>query len=160
MLNLHYLRINSLEDSTTVGFAKANSEIKDLHIAIGKAANYIESPPKERHVRKIFSATSVIQPQADGIYNIHALSKRLSKTRTWVISLFLSLSLRCSFQGDNNPGYDIHGAFMLITLLYGSCTGDDNNREYDRPEARAVSSKPLKRLSKIVPATCAGMASS
>ena len=49
---------------------------------------------------------------------------------------------------------------MLITLLYGSCTGDDNNREYDRPEARAVSSKPLKRLSKIVPATCAGMASS
>ncbi|KAH0875696.1 hypothetical protein HID58_073058 [Brassica napus] len=46
-------------------------------------------------------------------------------------------SLRCSFQGDNNPGYDIHGTFMLITLLYGSCTGDDNNREYDRPEARA-----------------------
>ncbi|KAF3514002.1 hypothetical protein F2Q69_00002023 [Brassica cretica] len=74
----------ALEDSTTVGFAKANSEIKDLYIAIGKAANYIESPPKERHVRKIFSETSVIQPQADGVYNIHALSKRLSKTRTWV----------------------------------------------------------------------------
>nr|VDD02751.1 unnamed protein product [Brassica rapa] len=49
---------------------------------------------------------------------------------------------------------------MLITLLYGSCTGDDNNREYDIPEAGAVSSKPLKKFSKIVPATCAGMASS
>ena len=40
---------------------------------------------------EIFSAISVIQPQPDGVYSIHALSKRLSKTRTWVISFFLSL---------------------------------------------------------------------
>ena len=39
----------------------------------------------------IFSGASVLQPQADGVYNIHALSKRLSKTRTWVISFFASL---------------------------------------------------------------------
>ncbi|KAH0862757.1 hypothetical protein HID58_079968 [Brassica napus] len=175
--------------------AKANSEFKDLYIAIGKATNYIEYPPKERHVRKIFSAISVIQPQPDGVYSIHALSKRLSKTRTWfplnkillmcfhfdnthvamkvliiverkekksfhrrhilkiskltskmiqgplpriallgvehmcsfsksgmnvIIGRAFGKSLRCSFQGDNNPGYDIPGAFMLITLLYGS----------------------------------------
>ncbi|CAF2057503.1 unnamed protein product [Brassica oleracea var. botrytis] len=124
----------ALEDSTTVGLvglAKANSEFK-----------------------------------ADGVYNIHALSKRLSKTRTWVISFFASLgrafgkSLRCSFQGDNNLGYDIPGAFMLITLLYGSCAGDDNNHEYDIPGAGPVSLKPLKNLSKIVSATSSGMASS
>ncbi|KAL0649999.1 hypothetical protein Bca4012_092690 [Brassica carinata] len=34
--------------------AKANSEFKDLYIAIGKATNYIESPPKERHVRSMY----------------------------------------------------------------------------------------------------------
>jgi len=35
---------------------------------------------------EIFSATSVIQPRADVAYCIHALSKRLSKTRNWVVS--------------------------------------------------------------------------
>lgn len=65
-------------------------------------------------------------------------------------------SLRCSFQGDNNPGYDIPGAFMLITLLYGSCAGGDNNHEYDIPGAGPVSLKPLKNLSKIVSATSSG----
>ncbi|KAJ0246072.1 putative clathrin assembly protein [Hirschfeldia incana] len=77
----------ALKDSTTVGLAKVNSEFKDLDIAIVKATNHVESPPKERHVRKIFSATSVIQPRADVAYCIHALSKRLSKTRTWVVAM-------------------------------------------------------------------------
>ncbi|KAH0882426.1 hypothetical protein HID58_058522 [Brassica napus] len=127
----------ALEDSSTVGLvglAKANSEFK-----------------------------------ADGVYNIHALSKRLSKTRTWVLiivihrtlreawyssawdrtyALFRGInvfigrafgkSLRCSFQGDNNLGYDIPGAFILITLLYGSCVGDDKNHEYDIPGAEPL----------------------
>ncbi|KAL0734969.1 hypothetical protein Bca4012_011179 [Brassica carinata] len=77
----------ALKDSTTVGLAKVNSEFKDLDIAIVKATNHVESPPKERHVRKIFSATSAIQPRADVAYCIHALSKRLSKTRTWVVAM-------------------------------------------------------------------------
>ncbi|KAJ4911182.1 putative clathrin assembly protein [Raphanus sativus] len=77
----------ALKDSTTVGLAKVNSEFKDLDIAIVKATNHAESPPKELHVRKIFSATSVIQPRADVAYCIHALSKRLSKTRTWVVAM-------------------------------------------------------------------------
>ncbi|KAG5409136.1 hypothetical protein IGI04_005455 [Brassica rapa subsp. trilocularis] len=77
----------ALKDSTTVGLAKVNSEFKDLDIAIVKATNHVESPPKERHVRKIFSATSVIQPRADIAYCIHALSKRLSRTRTWVVAM-------------------------------------------------------------------------
>ncbi|KAL9283736.1 putative ANTH domain, phosphoinositide-binding clathrin adaptor, domain 2 [Arabidopsis thaliana] len=77
----------ALKDTTTVGLAKVNSEFKDLDIAIVKATNHVESPPKERHVRKIFSATSVIQPRADVAYCIHALSKRLSKTRNWVVAM-------------------------------------------------------------------------
>ncbi|KAH0906670.1 hypothetical protein HID58_038497 [Brassica napus] len=44
----------ALKDSTTVGLAKVNSEFKDLDIAIVKATNHVESPPKERHVRSKF----------------------------------------------------------------------------------------------------------
>ncbi|XP_038889725.1 putative clathrin assembly protein At5g57200 [Benincasa hispida] len=77
----------ALKDSTKVGLAKVNSEFKDLDIAIVKATNHVECPPKERHVRKIFTATSVVRPRADVAYCIHALAKRLSKTRNWIVAL-------------------------------------------------------------------------
>ncbi|KAK6942017.1 AP180 N-terminal homology (ANTH) domain [Dillenia turbinata] len=87
----------ALKDSTMVGLAKVNSEYKDLDIAIVKATNHVECPPKERHVRiyikglclvpEIFSATSVSRPRADVAYCIHALARRLSKTRNWIVAL-------------------------------------------------------------------------
>ncbi|PKA50853.1 Putative clathrin assembly protein [Apostasia shenzhenica] len=77
----------ALKDSTKVGLAKVNSEFKELDIAIVKATNHEECPPKERHVKKIFAATSVVRPRADVAYCIYALSKRLSKTRNWVVAL-------------------------------------------------------------------------
>ncbi|MFQ6625964.1 hypothetical protein Gotur_006062 [Gossypium turneri] len=40
-----------LKDKTKIGLAKFNSNFKELDIAIVKATNHIESPPKERHVR-------------------------------------------------------------------------------------------------------------
>ncbi|KAJ8438063.1 hypothetical protein Cgig2_025468 [Carnegiea gigantea] len=75
----------ALKDSTTVGLAKVNSEFKDLDIAVVKATNHVEAPPKERHVRKIFAATSVVRPRADVAYCIHALGRRLAKTRNWIV---------------------------------------------------------------------------
>ncbi|XP_022866041.1 putative clathrin assembly protein At5g57200, partial [Olea europaea var. sylvestris] len=77
----------ALKDSTTVGLAKVNSEFKDLDISIVKATNHVECPPKERHIRKIFSATSVARPRADVAYCIHALSRRLAKTRNWIVAI-------------------------------------------------------------------------
>ncbi|CAI0558015.1 unnamed protein product [Linum tenue] len=77
----------ALKDTTKVGLAKVNSDFKDLDIAIVKATNHVECPPKERHVRRIFSATSIIRPRADVAYCIHALAKRLSKTRNWVVAI-------------------------------------------------------------------------
>ncbi|CAL0320313.1 unnamed protein product [Lupinus luteus] len=41
---------DALKDSTKVGLAKVNSEYKGLDIAIVKATNHVEYPPKERHV--------------------------------------------------------------------------------------------------------------
>ncbi|GAB4853507.1 hypothetical protein Ancab_017698 [Ancistrocladus abbreviatus] len=77
----------ALKDSTTVGLAKVNSEFKDLDVAIVKATNHVEVPPKERHVRKIFSATSAVRPRADVAYCIHALVRRLAKTRNWIVAI-------------------------------------------------------------------------
>ncbi|KAK6796153.1 hypothetical protein RDI58_003854 [Solanum bulbocastanum] len=77
----------ALKDSTKVGLAKVNSEFKDLDIAIVKATNHVENPPKERHVAMIFAATSVTRPRADVAYCIHALSRRLAKTRNWIVAL-------------------------------------------------------------------------
>ncbi|KAJ1698229.1 hypothetical protein LUZ63_006741 [Rhynchospora breviuscula] len=77
----------AIKDSTTVSLAKVNSEFKDLDIAIVKATNHVERPPKERHIRKIFYATSSGRPRTDVSYCVHALSKRLTKTRNWVVAL-------------------------------------------------------------------------
>lgn len=79
--------VGVLKDSTTVGLAKVNSDFKDLDIAIVKATNHVECPPKERHIRKIFAATSAIRPRADVAYCIHALSRRLAKTRNWIVAI-------------------------------------------------------------------------
>ncbi|KAG9456778.1 hypothetical protein H6P81_001286 [Aristolochia fimbriata] len=77
----------ALKDTTKVGLAKVNSEFKDVDVAIVKATNHVECPPKERHVRKILAATSVIRPRADVAYCIHALARRLAKTHNWTVAL-------------------------------------------------------------------------
>ncbi|KAK6242333.1 hypothetical protein SCA6_007722 [Theobroma cacao] len=55
----------ALKDTTKVGLAHVNSDYADLDVAIVKATNHVECPPKERHLRKIFMATSAIRPRAD-----------------------------------------------------------------------------------------------
>ncbi|XP_011621339.1 putative clathrin assembly protein At2g01600 isoform X2 [Amborella trichopoda] len=77
----------ALKDTTKVGLAKVNSDFKDVDVAIVKATNHVECPPKERHVRKILAATSVIRPRADVAYCIHALARRLAKTHNWTVAL-------------------------------------------------------------------------
>eukprot|EP00249_Psilotum_nudum_P010355 c22490_g3_i1 orf=1-450(-) len=85
----HSLRkaLGAIKDSTSVGLAKVNSECKDLDIAIVKATNHVECPPKEKHVRTIFSAISAARSQADAAHCIHALARRLSKTHNWTVAL-------------------------------------------------------------------------
>lgn len=77
----------ALKDTTKVGLAHVNSDYADLDVAIVKATNHVECPPKERHLRKILLATSPIRPRADVAYCIHALSRRLAKTRNWTVAL-------------------------------------------------------------------------
>ncbi|GJN15118.1 hypothetical protein PR202_gb02009 [Eleusine coracana subsp. coracana] len=77
----------AIKDTTTVSLANLNSDFKDLDVAIVKATNHVECPPKERHLRKIFAATSIARPRADVAYCIHALARRLAKTRNWIVAM-------------------------------------------------------------------------
>jgi hypothetical protein len=77
----------ALKDTTKVGLVRVNSDYAELDVAIVKATNHVECPPKDRHLRKIFLATSAIRPRADVAYCIHALSRRLHKTRNWTVAL-------------------------------------------------------------------------
>ncbi|XP_052160224.1 putative clathrin assembly protein At5g57200 isoform X1 [Oryza glaberrima] len=77
----------ALKDSTKVGLANFNSEYKDLDIAIVKATNHVECPPKERYLRKILFATSANRPRSDVGYSICTLARRLSKTKNWIVAL-------------------------------------------------------------------------
>ncbi|GER48775.1 ENTH/ANTH/VHS superfamily protein [Striga asiatica] len=77
----------ALKDHTKVGLAHVNSDFKDMDVAIVKATNHVEHPPKERHLRKIMIATSSMRPRADVAYCIHALSRRLAKTHNWTVAL-------------------------------------------------------------------------
>ncbi|GFP96643.1 putative clathrin assembly protein at2g01600 [Phtheirospermum japonicum] len=77
----------AIKDHTQVGLAHVNSDFKDVDVAIVKATNHVESPPKERHLRKIMLATSSMRPRADVAYCIHALSRRLAKTHNWTVAL-------------------------------------------------------------------------
>ncbi|KAI4313755.1 hypothetical protein L6164_026710 [Bauhinia variegata] len=77
----------AIKDSTKVGLAHVNSDYADLDVAIVKATNHVECPPKERQLRKILIASSAIRPRADVAYCIRALSRRLAKTRNWTVAL-------------------------------------------------------------------------
>ncbi|KAI3466965.1 hypothetical protein Pfo_023628 [Paulownia fortunei] len=77
----------ALKDHTKVGLAHVNSDFKDVDVAIVKATNHVECPPKERHLRKIMVATSAMRPRADVAYCIHALARRLAKTHNWTVAL-------------------------------------------------------------------------
>ncbi|XP_076921940.1 putative clathrin assembly protein At2g01600 [Bidens hawaiensis] len=77
----------ALKDQTTVGLAHVNSDFKDVDVAIVKATNHVECPPKERHIRKILAYTSAIRSRADVQYCLHALARRLAKTCNWTVAL-------------------------------------------------------------------------
>ncbi|ESQ35312.1 hypothetical protein EUTSA_v10007171mg [Eutrema salsugineum] len=77
----------ALKDTTKVGLVRVNSDYADIDVAIVKATNHVECPPKDRHLRKIFVATSATRPRADVAYCIHKLSRRLHKTRNWTVAL-------------------------------------------------------------------------
>ncbi|XP_044471931.1 putative clathrin assembly protein At5g57200 [Mangifera indica] len=80
--------IGAIKDSTKVGLVSClNSENKDVDVAIVKATTHDEALPKEKHIKTILDAVSASRPRADVAYCIQGLSKRLTKTHSWMVAL-------------------------------------------------------------------------
>ncbi|XP_042414119.1 putative clathrin assembly protein At5g57200 isoform X1 [Zingiber officinale] len=77
----------ALKDTTTLSLATVKSNFKDVDVAVVKATSHVERPPKERHIQKFIAAASGSLPRIDVAYCVRTLSRRLAKTRNWVVSL-------------------------------------------------------------------------
>ncbi|MFQ6640568.1 hypothetical protein Gotur_014366 [Gossypium turneri] len=118
----------ALKDSTKVGLAHVNSDYADLDVAIVKATNHVECPPKERHLRKILLATSAIRPRADVAYCIHALSRRLAKTHNWTVALKTLIVIhRALREGDSTFREEILNFSQRARILQLSNFKDDSS---------------------------------
>ncbi|KAI4379079.1 hypothetical protein MLD38_005418 [Melastoma candidum] len=118
----------ALKDSTKVGLAHVNSDYADLDVAIVKATNHVECPPKERHLRKIAIATSAVRPRADVAYCIHALASRLSKTHNWTVAMkSLIVIHRLLREGDPTFREEILGFSQRGRILQLSNFKDDSS---------------------------------
>ncbi|KAJ4835249.1 hypothetical protein Tsubulata_026679 [Turnera subulata] len=118
----------ALKDSTKVGLAHVNSDYAELDVAVVKATNHVECPPKERHLRKILIATSAIRPRADVAYCIHALSRRLAKTHNWTVALkTLVVIHRLLREGDPTFREELLNYSQRVRILQLSNFKDDSS---------------------------------
>ncbi|XP_021727269.1 putative clathrin assembly protein At2g01600 [Chenopodium quinoa] len=118
----------AIKDHTKVGLATINSDYKDLDVAVVKATNHVECPPKERHLRKILLATSAIRPRADVAYCLHALARRLGKTRNWTVALkTLIVVHRLLREGDPTFREELLGFSQRGRVLQLSNFKDDSS---------------------------------
>ncbi|KAJ1284915.1 hypothetical protein BS78_03G242100 [Paspalum vaginatum] len=118
----------ALKDTTTVSLANLNSDFKDLDVAIVRATNHVETPPKERHLRKIVAATSIARPRADVAYCIHALARRLARTRNWIVALkTLVVIHRLLWEGDPAFREDFLTFTQRVRILQLSNFKDDSS---------------------------------
>lgn len=118
----------ALKDSTTVGLANLNSDFKELDIAIVKATNHVEYPPKERHIRKILAATVISRPRADVAYCIRALARRLAKTHNWTVALKTLIVIHRSLrEGDPTFREELLNFSLRTGILQLSNFKDDSS---------------------------------
>ncbi|GAV85707.1 ANTH domain-containing protein [Cephalotus follicularis] len=92
--------IGAVKDQTSIGIAKVSSNMApDLEVAIVKATSHEEDPADERYVREILSLTSSSRGYVHAC--VSALSKRLGKTRDWIVALkAVTLIHRVLNEGD------------------------------------------------------------
>ncbi|CBI21050.3 unnamed protein product, partial [Vitis vinifera] len=95
--------IGSVKDQTSIGIAKiASNMAPDLEVAIVKATSHDDDPAAEKYVQEILNLTKYSHGYVNAC--VAAVSKRLGKTRDWVVALkALVLVHRLLAEGD--PGF-------------------------------------------------------
>ncbi|CAL5358388.1 unnamed protein product [Camellia sinensis] len=97
--------IGAVKDKTSIGLAKvgASASLSDLDVAIVKATRHEECPAEERHIREILSLTCYSHAYISAC--VSTISKRLSKTKNWVVAL-KTLALLQRLLADGDPAYE------------------------------------------------------
>ncbi|KAE8668542.1 putative clathrin assembly protein [Hibiscus syriacus] len=92
--------IGAVKDQTSIGLAKVASNMApDLEVAIVKATSHEDDPAGEKYIREILNLTSYTRGYVHAC--ISAVSKRLGKTRNWIVALkALVLVHRLLNEGD------------------------------------------------------------
>ncbi|OWM71367.1 hypothetical protein CDL15_Pgr027018 [Punica granatum] len=97
--------IGAVKDQTSNSLAKVgnSSSLSDLDVANVKATRHEEFPADERHIREILSLTCYSHAHIGA--SVNTLSRRLSKTKNWVVAL-KSLMLIHRLLADGDPAYE------------------------------------------------------
>ncbi|GJR85775.1 putative clathrin assembly protein [Tanacetum coccineum] len=78
--------LGAVKDQTSIGIAKVASNMApELEVAIVKATSHDDDPASEKHIREILQLTSYSRGYVSAC--VQAVSKRLSKTRDWIVAL-------------------------------------------------------------------------
>ncbi|XP_028779257.1 probable clathrin assembly protein At4g32285 [Neltuma alba] len=78
--------IGVVKDQTSIGIAKVASNMApELEVAIVKATSHVDDPASEKYVREILSLISYSQGYVHAC--VSSVSKRLAKTRDWIVAL-------------------------------------------------------------------------
>lgn len=92
-----------VKDQTSIGLAKVSSNMApELDVLVVKATSHDDVPAEERHLREILHLTSYSRAYVS--YCVTAVSRRLSKTRDWIVAL-KSIVLIHRLLADGDPGF-------------------------------------------------------
>ncbi|GJZ25649.1 putative clathrin assembly protein [Tanacetum coccineum] len=109
--------MGAVKDQTSIGIAKVASNMApELEVAIVKATSHDDDPASEKYIREILQLTSYSRGYVSAC--VHAVSKRLSKTRDWIVALkCLVLIHRLLNDGDSVFQQDVMYATRKGTRL-------------------------------------------
>ncbi|CAI9100831.1 OLC1v1038012C1 [Oldenlandia corymbosa var. corymbosa] len=78
--------IGAVKDQTSISLAKVASNLApDLEVLIVKATSHDDEPADEKYVREILNLMQYSRGYVNA--SVYAISKRLSKTRDWIVAL-------------------------------------------------------------------------
>ncbi|KAK3436771.1 hypothetical protein EUGRSUZ_C01442 [Eucalyptus grandis] len=96
--------IGAIKDQTSIGIAKVSNNLAvELEILVVKATSHDEDPADERHIREILAFTVHSKAYLDTCITL--ISRRLSKTRDWMVAL-KALLLVHRIVVDGHPSFE------------------------------------------------------